>query len=286
MTTLRSFLYLDDYKLHSFASQAGTSRDGPPQFASVAQARVFEDGAFIALESKLQEVGKLVTVTAAESTHLAGASFIRVTGPATFTDVAAIKGHVEQFYKIGQAITYVSGYAEVNQEITALRDQVARAKTGSEKGKLMHRIQELQSQTAKAAEFSGLRMDPDFLSSLSMLLEYGFGGDLQLRVTLNGEGPGETLQFDAPLDRRFLREADASLVRKYARKTQKPLTMVGVVTQAGEVPPAPANPSLEGANMKQAVTQMVDGIAGVEGTFFGRRPHEIVVDPIAVYREL
>ena len=38
--------------------------------------------------------------------------------------------------------------------------------------------------------------------------------------------------------------------------------------------------------MKQAVTQMVDGIAGVEGTFFGRRAHEVVIDPIAVYREL
>ena len=286
MTSLRSFLYLDDYKLHSFASQAGASRDGPPEFSSVAQARVFEDSAFTALESKLQELGKLVTVNAGDATVLAEASFIRVTGLATFTDVAAIKEHVAQFNKIGQAITYVSGYAEVNQEITALRDQVARAKTGSEKGKLMHQMKELQSRTAKAAEFSGLRMDPDFLSSLAMLLEYGFGGDLQLRVTVNGAGEGDMLQFDAPLDRRFLRESDTSLVRKYARKTQKTLTMVGVVTQSGEVPIPPANPSLEGANMKQAVTQMVDGIAGVEGTFFGRRPNEVVIDPIAVYRTL
>lgn len=286
MTALRSFLYLDDYKLHSFASQAGASRDGPPQFTSVAQARVFEDSAFTALEAKLEEMGKLATAKPGDAASLADASFIRVTGLATFTDVAAIKAHVEQFNRIGQAITYVSGYAEVNQEITALRDQVARAKTGSEKGKLMHQMKELQSRTAKAAEFSGLRMDPDFLANLSLLLEYGFGGELHLRLTVNGSDEGDTLQFDAPLDRRFLRESDTSLVRKYARKTQKTLTMVGVVTQAGEVVPAPANPSLEGANMKQAVTQMVDGIAGVEGTFFGRRAHEVVVDPIAVYREL
>ena len=286
MTALRSFLYLDDYKLDSFASQTGTSREGLPDFSSVAHARVFEDSAFTALEAKLQETGKLLSVTSGDAASLADASFVRVTGLATFTDVAAIKEHVEQFNKIGQAITYVSGYAEVNQEITALRDQVARAKTGSEKGKLMHQMKELQSRTAKAAEFSGLRMDPDFLSSLALLLEYGFGEQLHLRLTLKGTGEGEALQFDAPLDRRFLREPDTSLVRKYARKTQKPLTMVGVVTQAGEVPPTPANPSLEGANMKQAVTQMVDGIAGVEGTFFGRRAHEVVIDPIAVYREL
>lgn len=286
MTSLRSFLYLDDYKLHSFASQAGSSRDGPPEFASIAQARVFEDSAFSALEAKLEETGKLLTVAAGDAASLGDASFIRVTGLATFTDVAAIKEHVEQFNKIGQAITYVSGYAEVNQEITALRDQVARAKTGSEKGKLMHQMKELQSRTAKAAEFSGLRMDPDFLSSLALLLEYGFGEQLHLRLTLNGSGEGETLQFDAPLDRRFLREPDSSMVRKYARKTQKPLTLVGLVTQAGEIAPTPSAPSLEGANMKQAVTQMVDGIAGVEGTFFGRRPHEVVVDPIAVYRTL
>ena len=113
MTALRSFLYLDDYKLHSFASQAGALRDGPPEFTSVAQARVFEDSAFTALESKLQEMGKLATVKAGDSASLASATFIRVTGPATFTDVAAIKAHVEQFNKIGQAITYVSGYAEV-----------------------------------------------------------------------------------------------------------------------------------------------------------------------------
>jgi hypothetical protein len=286
MTALRSFLYLDDYKLHSFAAQAGASRDAPPEFSSIAQARVFEESAFAALESKLQEQGKLRTVTAGDAASLADATFVRVTGLATFTDPVALKGHVEQFNKIGQAITYVSGYAEVNQEIAALRDQVARAKTGSEKGKLMHQIKELQSRTAKAAEFSGLRMDPDFLSHLSMLLEYGFGGELQLRVTAEAAGEGAPLQFDAPLDRRFLRESDTALVRKYARKTQKPLTLVGLVTQAGEAAAAPGFPPLEGANMKQAVTQMVDGIAGVEGTFFGRRPHEVVVDAIAVYREL
>ena len=36
----------------------------------------------------------------------------------------------------------------------------------------------------------------------------------------------------------------------------------------------------------EAVTAMVEGIAGVEGTFFGRRENEIVIDPIAVYRTL
>jgi len=285
MTALRSFLYLDDYKLQSFAAQAGLSsnREEP---ASVAQERVFEESAFAALESKLEELGKLRTVAAGDGASLDGASFVRVTGLATFTDPVALKAHVEQFNKVGQAITYVSGYAEVNQEIAALRDQVARAKTGSEKGKLMHQIKELQSRTAKAAEFSGLRMDPDFLSHLSQLLEYGFGAEMQLRLTVGSEGEGGALQFDAPLDRRFLREPDSALVRKYARKTQKPLTLVGLVTQVGEVAPPPGFPPLEGANMKQAVTQMVEGIAGVEATFFGRRPHEIVVDPIAVYRAL
>jgi hypothetical protein len=274
---LRSFLYLDDSKLHSLAAQAGIARDGAPQR---------EESTFTALESKLEELGKLRTVAAADAAALADATFIRVTGLATFTDPVALKAHVEQFNKIGQAITYVSGYAEVNQEIAALRDQVARAKTGSEKGKLMHQIKELQSRTAKAAEFSGLRMDPDFLSHLSLLLEYGFGAELQLRITLDGTGEGGGLQFDAPLDRRFLQEAETALMRKYARKTQKPLTLVGLVTQVGEAAPAPGFPPLEGANMKQAVTQMVDGIAGVEGTFFGRRPHEVVIDPLAVYREL
>jgi hypothetical protein len=281
---LRSFLYLDAYKLHSFASQLDTLPASSGESASEAQADVFEDGAFTALEAKLAESGKLVTAREGDAASVAGASFMRVTGLATFTDVAAIKQHVEQFNKVGQAITYVSGYAEVNQEITALRDMVARAKTGSEKGKLMQQMKELQSRTAKAAEFSGLRMDPDFLAHLALLLEYGFGADLQLRVTLGAEA--EALQFDAPLDRRFLRESESSLVRKYARKTQRPLTLVGVVTQAGEVAPPPASRSLEGGNMKQAVTQMVDGIAGVEGTFFGRRAHEVVIDPIAVYREL
>ena len=286
MTALRSFLYLDDYKLHSFSSQAGASPDTPPEFASIAQARVFEESAFTAFESRLQEQGKLRTVASADAASLADASFVRVTGPATFTDAVALKEHVEQFNKIGQAITYVSGYAEVNQEITALRDQVARAKTGSEKGKLMHQIKELQSRTAKAAEFSGLRMDQDFLSHLALLLEYGFGAELHLRVAVGATSEATGLQFDAPLDRRFLREPDSAIMRKYARKTQKPLTVVGVVTQAGEAAPPPSFPSLEGANMKQAVTQMVDGIAGVEGTFFGRRAHEVVIDPIAVYREL
>jgi hypothetical protein len=40
------------------------------------------------------------------------------------------------------------------------------------------------------------------------------------------------------------------------------------------------------ANLKLALMVLVDKFAAVEDTFVGRLENEIVIDPIAIYREL
>lgn len=77
------------------------------------------------------------------------------------------------------------------------------------------------------------------------------------------------------------------MIRKYSRKTEKSLVVLGLVTQTA-VPTntVTAGPDFKPANMKEAVTNMIDHIALMESSLSGKIEHEIVIDPIAVYVSL
>ena len=74
------------------------------------------------------------------------------------------------------------------------------------------------------------------------------------------------------------------LVRKYARCTDRPVTLVGVVSQAGG---ERATRESQGApHMKEVLAAMGTHVGAIEESFTERLDNEILIDPVAVYVEL
>ena len=122
-----------------------------------------------------------------------------------------------------------------------------------------------------------------FLNNLSYLLSYGFQDQLQLQIPLS------SIIFSSDLNRAYLREKEASLIRKFSRKTEKAFTIFGMVTQFGGSNTLEKN--LDESNNipetpKELLMKLASDLTNVENSFTGKLPNEIVIDPIAVYTEL
>ena len=85
------------------------------------------------------------------------------------------------------------------------------------------------------------------------------------------------------------------MIRKYSRQTEVEFVIFGIVTQHQEnkikeiAQVVEADSNIEDdkpTNIKEALMRLVEKLANMETTFTGRRENEIILDPIAVYREL
>ena len=126
-----------------------------------------------------------------------------------------------------------------------------------------------------------LNQDEDLLEKLTTVLDFGYGNQFEVRILIGN------YMFSSEIKRNFLREEEKILVRKYSRKTEVEFTLLGLVTQSGaEKATASLENNEDEENFKLALSNIVDGLAGVESTFSGRTNNEIMLDPIALYRDL
>ena len=106
-----------------------------------------------------------------------------------------------------------------------------------------------------------------------------------------------------------MRESMAMEIKKYSRTPDQYFTILGVVTQRGNPKPAENPPlndiesetsietiALESAeesfgesspdHLKTHISSMVENVAEIERGFTGCLENEIIIDPIAIYREV
>jgi hypothetical protein len=262
------------------------------QRASVTESRFLHDYAYTLFEKKLSELDRLITVSGtvddATKNILKEATLVKISGPALLTDVRLVKDTVERYNEIGEALTYVSDFEQREQLKNAVEAQIREEKDKNRKARLREQ-KKLLSNIEASAKKKGLHLDGDFLKKLSLLLQYGFGEQLEVRIALPTSA-GKKIEFAAPLNREYLREDDVSIVRKYSRRTQKELVLLGVATQVGEQSEEQETPKQddedEPSHMKRALLNMVKLLSAVEETFIGILENEVVIDPIAVYRTL
>jgi hypothetical protein len=307
---LKSIIYLDEPKLFSLSSQlfeglteyrfkeigsssekteeqrgpVGSGRllaDAIREHQTSLEKRIFHDFAFEAFEEKLREEKRILEIGDGASgiePQLAQYSFIRIHATAKFVDAAQLRALLKMFNKLGEALTYITNHAEIR----AASDLLENMKTGiRDKGKLA-KIQQQQKalgDAAKLAQEKGLYQDPKFLEYLDMVTQFGYSDQLEVQQKL-----GE-LQYSTNLKREFLRESEDLLIRKYSRITEKKLVVLGVITQTAvpAKPLVPADAATDKQSMKEAFTGMVEHIATLETSLAGKSPHEVIVDPIAVY---
>ncbi|MEM6501396.1 MAG: hypothetical protein AAF685_06120, partial [Cyanobacteria bacterium P01_C01_bin.89] len=95
------------------------------------------------------------------------------------------------------------------------------------------------------------------------------------------------LLVSASLNRVNLRDSESALISKYSRFSEREFCIFGTITQ-GKNSATPKLPESQNQSeaLKCAIAQMTIQLSELENKFCGRLGNEIIVDPIAIYREI
>lgn len=311
---IKNFIYLDVDKVTSLSSQlfvgvteyviretAKSHEDSEQQKGPVGTGKILadiliqqsrttekiylHDHSYSILESQIESLGKIAdtanwsSISSIESDLSEGKSFVKIKGRITFNDIRLIRNTMNNFNKIGLALTHLSNF----QEISDLREQVAAAKTSTKDRNERDRLdRELKRITdiKTLAKQSNLLQDEEMLKDLAFMLDYGYQNQLEVTMPLNNN------LFSASLKRESLRENEELIIQKYSRTTNVEFTMFGIVTQYKDGLLTEDEHDVEAPSLRVAIKQLVNRISDIEKNFMGRATNEIVFDPIAIYTQI
>lgn len=255
---LRNFIYLDTPKLYSIYSQLfngftesfisetanidqkGESQKGPlgsghslndlVEIASKSVEKKFlHDQAYSKLESYLEENSLLQVIsntTEITVDLLNQKPFIKVKALVRFDNYEKIKNFFNDFNKIGLAVSSLSNFEAVNEQVNALEEQKALLK---DKGK----IREIDQVISKLKDFnylakeSGLQQDPYFLEQLTTIMKFAYNDEFALSQNIDSK------QFTTYLNKSYLRELPELIIRKYHLASFKEIVVIGSISQNG-----------------------------------------------------
>lgn len=310
---IKNFVYLDVEKLHSLSSQVfegmteyilnesftesgnSESQKGPvgsgrvlgeimKQSEKTSERKFLNDFSYALFEKKLIESGMVTNLDSTKEfdnivTAIDGKSFIKVKAKVTFNDIKSIKNTLDNFNKIGEALTHLTNFQEISQVKEQLEKARSNTKDRNLKSKLKRQVKDMTN-ISKLAKESGLQQNQKFLEDLAFVLNYGFQDQLEIQMNLSG------FNFTANLKRKRLREKESLIIRKYSRQTEVDFVLFGIVTQHQRANHDDINKEDEYKSIKEALMNFVTHLTNIESTFTGRLSNEIIIDPIALYTEL
>lgn len=311
MATIKTFAYLDEYKMYSISSQlfaglteymlTGTKSehtDSEEQKGSImsgnvmgeilmkgqssTEKRYLHDYAYNLFEDKLNEKGLLYEVPqCATLDDLQNKKFVKISGRVIFNDYNKMTSILEQFNEIGEAIGYFI-YRDKNQAIAQLAKLQKNNPDRNAKAKSSAFLKGLNDKYVDQLKADGLVLEEDLVDRLLKVMKFSY--DNQFEVTM--PFANKKIVFSSILDRTCLRENEDLLISKYSRKTEFEFTVIGMVTQAGNdnVEMFDGGEAIEGFRL--SAQNAIDKIAILENFFTGRQTSECRLDPIAIYREL
>ena len=318
MEKIRSFLYLDNYKMYSISSQlfeglteyivtskGAENTETETQKGNIASGRVLgdiiqkstnqtekkflHDYSYNLFEKALIEKGKVLEVDndniEAFSEKMSDYSFIKVTGRVIFNDLKIIEDTFRNFNSIGEALGYITKKAEYDAQIAILNTEINQIKDRNQKAKATN-ILKSKTEFHKLLKEEGLMLDDEYLKHMVYILNYGYNEQFEIQIPLN-----DTYLISAQLDRDNLKDDERRIIKKYSRETEKEFVLFGILTQ---IEKESNKERLFGdkigagseTNMNESLMNIVRTFTGVEKTFTGKLDYEIIVDPISLYIEL
>ena len=305
----KQFLYLDEQKMYSLSSQLfegiteyilnenqsseneETKQNGPLGSGRImadvinstiksTEKKFLHDHSFILLENELLKRNHILYIddnTTITNDDLEKFSFIKIKAKAIFNDINKINELFENYNSLGESLTYLRIEGEIEKILQNIPDGLSE----KELTQINQKIKMLRKKdnVIKEAEKSNLRKEEDFLKNLSLIVNYGFSEDFEIQQKINN------LLFTSTLNRKNLRESEKSLIKKYSRQSEKEIIILGVITQTLKENSLEIK-QIEGGNMKEALSNIIEHLANIERSLFGKAHNEIIIDPIAVYIEL
>ena len=322
MEKIRSFLYLDNYKMYSISSQIfeglteyivtsngeekseSETQKGPigsgkvlgdiiQKSSNQSEKRFLHDYSYNLFEKALVDKGKVLELEKSniniQLDKLKDYSFIKVTGRVVFNDLKIIEDTLSNFNKIGEALGYVTRKAAYDEQISAIKDQAKLIPDKNQKAKALNLLKNA-TEFKKVLKEEGLMLDDDYIKHLSYIINYGYNQQFEIQIPLN-----DSCLISAQLDRANLKDEEHRLIKKYSRETEKEFVLFGILTQIDSESDRESllrdrKSELEGTdeepNMKEAIMNLVRTMTGVEKSFTGKLDYEIIIDPISLYMEL
>ena len=306
---IKSFIYLDDYKMYSFSSQlfegitqyilneeskaAEEQHEQKGSFFSgmfmadmmlqknaQTEMRYLHDFAFNLFEKELETRNLLFDVLQ-ETTikDLRDKGFVRVKGKIIFEDYTKILYTLDNFNDIGRAIGELQ---DINtaETLKAFVEKASQTKDREQKHKNRQALKQMDKLIEEDLKKRGLMIDEKIKDNLYKILTFGYRDSYEVRISVENSS---TL-YTAIINQEFLKESENSLISKYSRLSEKEFTLIGVVSQSGNS--KAIVPHIEGNEMKSSVVGIVEHIADMESQFNGRVANECIIDPIAIFTEI
>jgi hypothetical protein len=314
---IKSFIYLDEYKMYSISSQifeglteyvtnySGNKRDeleaqeGPVgsgrvladilnKEASTEERKFLHDYSYSLFEEKLFDDKRVLQIDSSnigrKIKNLDDYDFIKIRGRILFNDVKIVNETIKNINQLGMACAYLATYSHLEELRNQFSDALVQSKNKNEKGFAKQSSKKINDLSIIAKNL-GWNIDQEFLDNLGVVLNYGYKDQFEVRTYLSSEPEGNYL-FSALLKKEYLREEENLIVNKYSRYSEKDFIIFGTVTQSKDgQPDLPAEESSGSGDMKEAVAQMILKLSEMEKQFTGKLKNEIMVDPIAIYRE-
>jgi hypothetical protein len=309
--TIKSFIYLDEYKLASLSSQifegmtdyvlkseVDTHTENATQKGSLLKGsmmgdaitagnaseekRYLHDFAYTMFEKELLDRKKIYEITEEDTLEtLSSQKIVKITGKAIFDDYQAIIDTLSNFNSIGEAIAYCSMVSE-GQDLKTLFNSCPQSNDRNAKTRAKVTQKVIQQKWRDLLENAGLRLEDEKIDSLLTLLRFSFRGQMAFRI-IQQEADIVAL---ANLNKAYLRDPIEILIPRFSRKTEASLSLIGIVTQSGQHKAEYIPSLIDGEKMKSSVQNVISQLGDMEETFTGRLANELVVEPIAIYHEL
>ena len=319
MGNIKSFLYLDEYKMYSFSSQmfrglteslveyTGSEsveqeqQKGPINSGKIMsdiikrsdgkeEKKYLHDYAYLLFEKKLEEDQKITNIMQDNYSNSISEknTFIKAKGKIKFNDFKKLAHTLKEFNKIGSALMYLSSFSIQQEMSDEIENSVRGIKDRNQKASNKTKIEMTMKAKIRAeAEKIGLHLNDDFLKEMVYILDYGFD-DLFL-IEMPIQCSNKKIILSSFLNRQYLREDENLLISKYSRITEKEIVITGILTQSmyrNNKEAFTLNCDQENANIKSALSTVTDKLADIEDNFIGKMKDEIILDPIALYLEI
>ena len=300
MKAIKNFIYLDEYKMYSISAQifegiteylvnykGGSIQEEDQQEgeidsgqlmsdilkfeSSTQEQKYLHDYAYILFEKHLVDSKRLLSIHKDNletiKKKIKGASFVKITSKAVFEDIKKVKSVIEKFNELGEALAYM-GHSEKMENLDQLK--LDRSKKSSVSKNFIRNL----------AKEQGLYLDSDFLEKLALILDFGFQDQFKLLMNI------DQYSFEADCNRKYFRDEEFSLIRKYSRFPQIEFVLVGIITQQFGEPEKNYSQSSGSDSIKENIKFMTHALSDVESEFSGKLENDIIIDPIAIYSEL
>jgi len=321
MKKIRSFLYLDNYKMYSISSQIfeglteyilksenkntkeGENQKGPLFSGKVLGEIIEKDSNYtekkflhdysynlfeetLINEERVLEINKNNIIENID--NLSKYSFVKVSSNVIFNDSQEIEKTISSFNEMGNALGYVTLKQQYDKLVEDTKSDLKDIKDRNQKSNANHILKNKISFKNFVTE-QGLNMDPEMLKNLAYLVNYGYHKQFEIQMPI--ANLSHTSMFSAQLNRENLKENENIIVKKYSRETEKEFTLFGIVTQrlnADEKTKLIEENAItdENPNLKEAMMNMIKILGNLENTFTGKLDYEYVIDPIALYLEI